>query len=163
MRRRIRRAAEVCAPCERPVMGPERHETMPKVEMHPPPTTRWSGAMMMLLWLHNGVLRYQQRTSPLPLGKTLFLATVTVHICCAWALCSLRGHRNILLYWRFHDSRSYLLVMASMLLLEFVTLENQFAVIYRLPILLRSLMFSGRGPGASRAHPVRLRQGRTGR
>jgi hypothetical protein len=102
--------------------APERHETMPKVETHPSPTTRCSSAMMMLLWLHSGVLRYQQRTSPLPLWKTLFLATVTVDTCCAWALCSLGGHGNILFSWRFHDSHSYLLVMASVLLLEFVTL-----------------------------------------
>jgi hypothetical protein len=77
--------------------------------------------MMMLLWLHSGVLRYPQRTSPSPLGQTLVLTTGTVGTCCAWALCSLGGHGNILFSWRFHDSFSYLLVMASLLLLEFVT------------------------------------------
>src|SRR6266568_2534217 len=82
----------------------------------------------MLLWLHSGVLLYQPRTCILPLGKTLFPATVTVDPCCAWALCSPSAHGNILLYCRFHDLYSYRLVMTSLHLLEFVTLGNRFDI-----------------------------------
>jgi hypothetical protein len=80
--------------------------------------------MMMLLRLHNGVLLSQQRTFPSPLGKTLFLATVTDDICGAWALCSLDEHGNALFHHRLHDPSTYPPVMASVFLLEFVTLEN---------------------------------------
>src|SRR5437016_3711374 len=62
------------------------------------PLTSCTSASVMPLWLHSGMLLYQQRASPLPLGKTLLLATVTVDICCAWALCSRGEHCNALFY-----------------------------------------------------------------
>jgi hypothetical protein len=95
---------------------------------HPTIETHYSGAIIMLLRFHNGVFRYQQRTFPLPLGKTRFLATGTIDVRCAWALCSHGEHGNTLFYWRFHDPHPYLLVMTSLLLLEFVTLEERFAI-----------------------------------
>jgi hypothetical protein len=111
-----------------PSCAPERNATHSKRKPHLTSKTRFSGAMMMLLWLHSGVLRYPQRASSLPLGKTLVLTTGTVDTCCASALCSFGEHGNILFSWRFHDSFSYPLVMASLLLPEFVTLALHRAI-----------------------------------
>src|SRR5712691_6675514 len=61
---------------------------------------------------------------PSPLGKTLFLATVAVDPCGAWAFCSPSDHGNILFYCRFHDPSPYLPVLASVFLLDLVTLGN---------------------------------------
>jgi hypothetical protein len=64
------------------------------------------GAIIMLLWLHNGVLRYQQHTFPLALGETLFLATVTLALYGAWAVCPRDEHCHVLFHDRFHDPLS---------------------------------------------------------
>ena len=61
-------------------------------------------------------------------AKTRFLATGTVEAYCAWAVCSPSDHGNILVYWQFHDLHSYLLGIASVLLLAFVTLECRFGL-----------------------------------
>ena len=81
-------------------------------------------AIMTLLRLHSGVLLSQQRTSPQSLGKTFLLGTVTVDTCCAWALCSLGEHYNALLYHCLHNLSFYPHVIASVWLLEFVTLDH---------------------------------------
>jgi hypothetical protein len=61
-------------------------------------------AIMTLLRLHSGVLLSQQRTFPLPLGKTRFLAAVTVDTCGAWAVCLRDAHGHVLFPYRFHDA-----------------------------------------------------------
>jgi hypothetical protein len=64
---------------------------------------RCHGAIIMLLRLHNEVLLYQQCTFPLPLGKTLFLATVTVDTGCAWTLCPCGEQSNACFPSREHN------------------------------------------------------------
>jgi hypothetical protein len=78
----------------------------------------------MHLRLHTGALLYPSRAAALPLGKTRFLASGTVGTCGAWAECLCGEQGNILFCWRFHDPWFYPLGIASVILLEFVTLGN---------------------------------------
>jgi hypothetical protein len=92
--------------------APDNPETRPAIPgRHEPPKVTLINAVFRNCSCGYIVTFSRTSAPPLP-GKTLFLAMVTVDTCCAWALCSLDEHGNVLFFHQLHDQCSYQLVIA---------------------------------------------------